>query len=86
MLNHSEASAAASPMMPGFGRSPATVRQLRITDSPFPVKDDGGGGDGGQVDRAADEFIRRFYKELKSEKATAAMDQSPSPYHSLWGR
>ncbi|CAI0628668.1 unnamed protein product [Linum tenue] len=85
MLNHSEASAAASPMMPGFGRSPATVRQLRITDSPFPAKDVG--GDGGQVDRAADEFIRRFYKDLKSEKATAAaMDQSPSPYHSLWGR
>ncbi|CAL1414318.1 unnamed protein product [Linum trigynum] len=82
MLNHSEASAAASPMMPGFGRSPATVRQLRITDSPFPVKDEGGGG---QVDRAADEFIKRFYKDLKSEKATAAaMDQSP--YHSLWGR
>ncbi|CAI0543487.1 unnamed protein product [Linum tenue] len=84
MLNHSEASAAASPMMPGFGRSPATVRQLRITDSPFPVKDVG--GDGGQVDRAADEFIKRFYKDLKSEKATAAMDQSPSPYHSLWAR
>ncbi|MCD7449339.1 hypothetical protein HAX54_051280 [Datura stramonium] len=28
----------ASPALPGFGRTP-TVRQLRVTDSPFPVRD-----------------------------------------------
>ncbi|CAN0901491.1 hypothetical protein LINGRAHAP2_LOCUS21456 [Linum grandiflorum] len=75
-------SAAASPL-PGFGMSPVTTKQLRITDSPFPVKEEGGGGGGdGQVDKAADEFIKRFYKDLKSQKAV--VDQSP--YHSLWGR
>ncbi|EPS58246.1 hypothetical protein M569_16570, partial [Genlisea aurea] len=54
--------------LPGFGRTPV-VRQLRITDSPFPATevedDDGGGG----VDRAAEEFIRRFYRELKHQNS-----------------
>ncbi|GFY98381.1 hypothetical protein Acr_12g0009220 [Actinidia rufa] len=49
----------------GFGKSPA-VRQLRITDSPFPVKDEDGGD--GKVDKQADEFIKKFYKELKHQK------------------
>ncbi|CAI0425573.1 unnamed protein product [Linum tenue] len=75
MLNFNE-EMVASPMTAGFGRSPTMMRQLRITDSPFPVREDGGG----QVDKAADEFIKRFYKDLKSEKATSF----ESPYHSLW--
>ncbi|XP_076932133.1 uncharacterized protein LOC143597535 [Bidens hawaiensis] len=37
MMIHSET---ASPVLPGFGKSPM-VRQLRVTDSPFPV---GSGG------------------------------------------
>ncbi|KAM7254607.1 hypothetical protein ACFE04_003987 [Oxalis oulophora] len=57
-----------SPVLPGFGfgRSPA-VRQLRITDSPFPVRefDD---GDNGLVDKAAEAFINKFYKDLKNQK------------------
>ncbi|XP_022153652.1 uncharacterized protein LOC111021106 [Momordica charantia] len=55
---------AASPALPGFGRSPM-VRQLRVTDSPFPVA--GAGDEDSHVDKAAEEFINRFYKELRSQ-------------------
>ncbi|KAJ4832098.1 hypothetical protein Tsubulata_038070 [Turnera subulata] len=55
----------ASPMLPGFGRSPM-VRQLRITDSPFPLRDVD--DDNGIVDKKAEEFIERFYKELRQQK------------------
>ncbi|PSS15568.1 TRNA methyltransferase 10 B like [Actinidia chinensis var. chinensis] len=85
ILNAAEAAATvpeASPLfLPGFGfgKSPA-VRQLRITDSPFPVKDEDGGD--GKVDKQADEFIKKFYKELKHQKKMADL-QSPSPYH-IW--
>ncbi|XP_065860024.1 uncharacterized protein [Euphorbia lathyris] len=56
----------ASPMpmmLPGFGRSPM-VRQLRITDSSFPLRDE---GDNGVVDKKADEFIEKFCKELRKQ-------------------
>lgn len=62
MLQHSEA---ASPALPGFGRSPL-VRQLRITDSPFPLSNDVG-EDSSHVDEAAEEFIIKFYKDLKNQ-------------------
>ncbi|KAJ9167874.1 hypothetical protein P3X46_019464 [Hevea brasiliensis] len=69
----------ASPMvLPGFGKSPM-VRQLRITDSPFPLKDEGDS----QVDKAAEEFIKKFYKDLKLQKTGTAFE---SPYHGMWGR
>ena len=55
----------ASPMLPGFGRSPM-VRQLRITDSPFPLRDVD--DDNGLVNKKADEFIEKFYKELRKQK------------------
>ncbi|KAJ9538746.1 hypothetical protein OSB04_031479 [Centaurea solstitialis] len=55
----------------GFGGSPC-VRQLRVTDSPFPV--DNTAEDGGMVDRAADEFIRNFYNELMQQKRRAAVE------------
>lgn len=61
MLQHSEA---ASPALPGFGRSPM-VRQLRITDSPFPLSNDV--GEDSHVDEAAEEFIMKFYKDLKKQ-------------------
>lgn len=64
MLNN-ERVVEASPALPGFGRSPF-VRPLRITDSPFPLKDVD--EDNGYVDKAAEEFIQRFYKELKNQK------------------
>ncbi|KAI3443723.1 hypothetical protein Pfo_000388 [Paulownia fortunei] len=65
----------ASPL-PGFGCSPK-VRQLRVTDSPFPLKDT---EEHHQVDKDAEEFIKKFYKDLKDQKRIAALE-SPSPYH-----
>ncbi|KAI9109468.1 hypothetical protein K1719_019522 [Acacia pycnantha] len=64
MLNNEVIMAEASPALPGFGRSPM-VRQLRVTDSPFPLRnpDD----DDHQVDKAAEEFIKKFYKDLKKQ-------------------
>ncbi|XWS18955.1 hypothetical protein CRYUN_Cryun32bG0089300 [Craigia yunnanensis] len=56
--------AAASPMLPGFGQTPL-VRQLRITDSPFPLRDVD--EDNGNVDKAAEDFINKFYKCLKQQ-------------------
>ncbi|KAE9600335.1 hypothetical protein Lal_00045662 [Lupinus albus] len=71
----------ASPLvaLPGFGKSPIG-RQLRITDSPFALKDE---GDHGQVDIAAEEFIKKFYKELNLQQKMSAIE---SPYHNLWNR
>ncbi|CAM0910322.1 unnamed protein product [Alopecurus aequalis] len=54
-----------------FGRSPAPVRQLRITDSPFPLRDDAADQDGGLVDRNADEFIKKFYDQLRTQQSLA---------------
>ncbi|KAD2806221.1 hypothetical protein R6Q59_028766 [Mikania micrantha] len=51
----------ASPVLPGFG----VVRQLRVTDSPFPLRcaDD----QDSHVDEAAEQFISRFYNDLRLE-------------------
>ena len=62
-LNINETIMEASPALPGFGRSPM-VRQLRVTDSPFPLREAEEDRDH-QVDKAAEEFIKKFYKELK---------------------
>ncbi|KAA8541755.1 hypothetical protein F0562_022907 [Nyssa sinensis] len=59
MLN----SEAASPALPGFGRTPM-VRQLRITDSPFPLQDVRADS---HVDEAAEKFIMKFYNELRQQ-------------------
>ncbi|XP_034696445.1 uncharacterized protein LOC117922416 [Vitis riparia] len=67
MLN----SEVASPALPGFGRSPM-VRQLRITDSPFPLKDI---DEDSEVDKAAEEFIERFYNELKKQKMDGSLSR-----------
>ncbi|XP_061359154.1 uncharacterized protein LOC133303282 [Gastrolobium bilobum] len=64
MLNN-EAMVEASPALPGFGKSPM-VRPLRVTDSPFPLRDDDGDKDN-MVDKAAEEFIKRFYKDLRKQ-------------------
>ncbi|CAK7337482.1 unnamed protein product [Dovyalis caffra] len=82
MLNNHEVNATveASPLtLPGFGKSPM-VRQLRITDSPFPLKDEGDS----QVDKQAEEFIKKFYKDLKLQKTTASAFETPN--HDMWGR
>ncbi|CAL0322161.1 unnamed protein product [Lupinus luteus] len=80
MLNN-ENMVEASPLeaLPGFGKSPIG-RQLRITDSPFPLKDE---GDHGQVDIAAEEFIKRFYKELNLQPKMSTIE---SPFYNLWDR
>ncbi|XP_060211536.1 uncharacterized protein LOC132638783 [Lycium barbarum] len=71
--------AVASPLaLPGFGKTP-NVRQLRVTDSPFPLKDSEENNNS-QVDKDAEEFIKNFYKDLKQQKKIAALE-SPSPYH-----
>lgn len=55
-----------SPIKPTglvVGRSPV-FRQLRITDSPFPVQNS---EDNKYVDQAADDFIKRFYSRLNQQ-------------------
>ncbi|XP_019193196.1 PREDICTED: uncharacterized protein LOC109187463 [Ipomoea nil] len=59
---HSET---ASPALPGFGRTPV-VRQLRITDSPFPIREV---DENDHVDEAAEAFISKFYKTLRRQSA-----------------
>ncbi|KAL3335298.1 hypothetical protein AABB24_031489 [Solanum stoloniferum] len=61
----------ASPALPGFGRTP-TVRQLRITDSPFPLREADNGDMISHVDEKADEFISRFYRDLRREASVFA--------------
>ncbi|CAI9114203.1 OLC1v1014864C1 [Oldenlandia corymbosa var. corymbosa] len=57
-----------SPALPGFGKSPM-VRQLRITDSPFPLKEV---EEDNHVDEAAEEFISRFYRDLRRQNGFAS--------------
>ncbi|KAK1289410.1 hypothetical protein QJS10_CPB18g01028 [Acorus calamus] len=50
------------------GKSPA-CRQLRITDSPFPIKEDDVENEGDcHVDDEAEDFIRRFYEQLRMQQ------------------
>ncbi|KAI3727260.1 hypothetical protein L1987_67072 [Smallanthus sonchifolius] len=55
----------ASPELPGFRRSPM-VRQLRVTDSPFPLNSVA--DEDNHVDEAAERFIIRFYNDLRQQK------------------
>ncbi|KAL2342562.1 hypothetical protein Fmac_003847 [Flemingia macrophylla] len=64
--------------LPGFGKSPIG-KQLRVTDSPFPITDQGDT----HVDLAAEEFIKNFYKNLNLQREMAPFD---SPYHAYWDR
>ncbi|XP_021741418.1 uncharacterized protein LOC110707694 [Chenopodium quinoa] len=56
----------------GYEKSPL-VRQLRVTDSPFPLKDGKGNKEEEEedvkVNKAADEFIKKFYKNLMMQKS-----------------
>ncbi|PKA46836.1 hypothetical protein AXF42_Ash015730 [Apostasia shenzhenica] len=60
-------------MMWGFGRVP-TARRLRVTDSPFPAgaEEEASAVDGGTVDKEAEEFIRRFYEQLRQQPLASA--------------
>ncbi|CAI9267526.1 unnamed protein product [Lactuca saligna] len=53
----------ASPAMLGSRKS-HMVKQLRITDSPFPVSND---DEDAEVDEAAEKFIMRFYNGLRRQ-------------------
>ncbi|KAL3824393.1 hypothetical protein ACJIZ3_020422 [Penstemon smallii] len=64
-------STTASPALPGFGRTPM-VRQLRVTDSPFPVREGIEEEDSRHVDEAAEEFIMKFHRDLRQQNAMAA--------------
>jgi hypothetical protein len=57
-----------------LGRSPAGTRPLRVTDSPFPAvpEDDGCGSQ--RVDAEADDFIRKFYEQLRMQPYAATPD------------
>jgi hypothetical protein len=46
-------------------------RQLRVTDSPFPVDSEGVDE---HVDAEADNFIKRFYEQLRMQQAFATPD------------
>ncbi|KAJ6361546.1 hypothetical protein OIU78_002056 [Salix suchowensis] len=52
-----------------FGTWSPMVRQVRITDSPFTMRD---ADEDCHVDKEAEKFIEMFYKELRSQKETAA--------------
>ncbi|XP_047326319.1 uncharacterized protein LOC124929990 [Impatiens glandulifera] len=55
-----------SPMLPelGFGMT-RMVKQLRITDSPYPMNMDV--GDHNHVNEAAEKFIAKFYETLRKQ-------------------
>lgn len=65
-----------SPVPAGrFGKSLAAApRQLRITDSSFPAREEEEEeeNDGGRVDREAEAFIRRFYDQLRLQQSAPA--------------
>lgn len=67
------AGATPSPLLSlSLGRSPAGARQLRVTDSPFPIEPEG------VVDERAnsnfDAFIKKFYENLRLQAANATPD------------
>ncbi|KAI3521542.1 hypothetical protein L1887_11013 [Cichorium endivia] len=62
----------ASPALPGFGRSPM-VRQLRVTDSPFPLTSV---DEDSHVDEAAEQFINQFYNDLRRQNTSASFGSS----------
>ncbi|RRT72626.1 hypothetical protein B296_00034393 [Ensete ventricosum] len=62
------ASPSPAPMVWDFGRSPAGMRQLRITDSPFPLKEEEDEEAGGRIDQEAEQFIKRFYEQLRLQQ------------------
>ncbi|KAJ4789023.1 Avr9/Cf-9 rapidly elicited protein [Rhynchospora pubera] len=72
VLNGSDSPYAESPLW-SIGKSPAPMtRHLRITDSPFPVIEEEGGEVDKEIDMEAEEFIRKFYEQLRSQPSVPA--------------
>ncbi|CAN4115396.1 unnamed protein product [Withania somnifera] len=67
MIHKSETASPASNYLPGFERTPV-VRQLRITDSPFPLNVE----EDSRVDEAAEAFISKFYSNLRWQASPCA--------------
>ncbi|CAL9090005.1 unnamed protein product [Musa textilis] len=67
------ASPSPAPVIWSFGKSPAVVRQQRITDSPFPSREEEEEEEEDvdiHIDEKAEEFIRRFYEQLRLQQRT----------------
>jgi Cotton fibre expressed protein len=76
-LNGSESPYVESPYVESsvwsIGKSPAPMtRQLRITDSPFPFIEEEDGDMNKEIDMEAEEFIRKFYEQLRSQQSMPA--------------
>lgn len=72
ILNRSESPYVESPVW-SIGKSPAPMtHQLRITDSPFPVIEEEDGDLDKEIDKEAEEFIRKFYEQLRSQQSVPA--------------
>lgn len=72
VLNGSESPYVEYSPMWAIGKSPApmTTRQLRITDSPFPmIEEEEDCGVNKEIDMEAEEFIRKFYEQLRSQQS-----------------
>lgn len=76
ILNHHEKYDAGRPVMASpspasawsfMKRTPTVVRRIRVTDSPFPIEEEEE-EEGGRVDEQAEDFIRRFYEQLKFQQ------------------
>ncbi|KAK6914839.1 hypothetical protein RJ641_019956 [Dillenia turbinata] len=65
LFNNDVAGDMASPYLPGYGQSPM-VRPLRITDSPFPLRNTDE-EETRLVNKAVEEFIKSFYNDLKGQ-------------------
>ncbi|CAL9773102.1 unnamed protein product [Musa acuminata subsp. burmannicoides] len=79
------ASPSPSPMNWSFGKSPAGARQLRITDSPFPLNEEGEEV-GTHIDQEAEEFIKRFYQQLRLQQWTPMTPEYKQYRNELLGR
>ncbi|KAI3857667.1 hypothetical protein MKW98_028931 [Papaver atlanticum] len=77
VMTENGSSTVPSPYLPGlgFGRSPM-VRQLRVTDSPFPLRDNVFDEIECHVDEDAEEFIEKCYTQLRSQKNKTALEES----------
>lgn len=66
---------ASSPLvaLPGFGHSPM-VRQLRVSDSPFSVKEC---EENPQVDMDCEEFIKMIRKDFERQETMASIESPP---------
>ncbi|KAK9690204.1 hypothetical protein RND81_09G111600 [Saponaria officinalis] len=69
MINLPRGDSRVSPALSELGLGlNAGIRQLRITDSPFPVQNAADGDGSHVVDVAAEDFINKFYSQLKKQK------------------